>query len=100
MIVTVFRARLKDGIDVPALEVMGARMAELAQGMPGFISHKDYVAADGEAVTVVEFESMELQEAWRRHPEHVVAQQRGQREFFSEYRIQVCELIREMKLPR
>jgi hypothetical protein len=35
------------------LEKLGARMYELATRMPGFISYKDFVAADGESVSLV-----------------------------------------------
>jgi hypothetical protein len=38
---------------------IGLRMHELATRMPGFISYKDFAAADGETVTIVEFESEE-----------------------------------------
>jgi len=54
MIVTVFRSRLKPGVreDYVAL---ADRMNELARTMPGYISHKDFYANDGERVAVVEF---------------------------------------------
>lgn len=96
MIVTVFRARLRADVDLARLEAIGTRMAELAPTMPGFVSYKDFNAEDGEAVTVVEFDSMEHQLAWRAHPEHVAAQRAGREEFFSEFRITVCEVLREV----
>ncbi len=34
-------------------------MSALAKAMPGYISHKGFVAEDGERVTIVEFESDE-----------------------------------------
>jgi len=69
-------------------------MSELAQAMPGYISHKGFVAEDGERVTVVEFESEEALEAWRFHPEHVKAKRSGVQTFYSEYKFQICEVIR------
>lgn len=71
------------------------RMFELASSMPGYISYKDFVAEDGENVSVIEFESLETLAAWRDHPEHKLAQQRGREEIFSEYRIQVCTPMRD-----
>ena len=52
MIVTVFRSRLKPGLreDYVAL---ADRMKELAQTIPGYISHKDFYANDGERVAIV-----------------------------------------------
>jgi len=73
MIVTVFRSRLKPGLreDYVAL---ANRMKELAQTIPGYISHKDFYAQDGERVAIVEFAHEEGQRAWQTNPEHLVAQ--------------------------
>ena len=94
MIVIVFRARLREGVNLKALQALGERIYALATAMPGFISYKDFTAADGETVTVVEFASEPELLAWRNHPEHREAQERGRREFFSDYRIQICRLDR------
>src|SRR5262245_22561218 len=94
MIVTVFRSRVRVGVDMAALGKLGERMYALAIAMPGFVSYKDFTAADGESVTVVEFASEPELLAWRNHPEHRDAQERGRREFFAEYTIQVCRVGR------
>ena len=98
MIVVVFRSRLKPGVE-QEIEPLGARMYELASRMPGFVSYRDYQAADGEAVTVVEFESAETLKAWREHPEHLAAQAAGRERFFESYRIQVCRVERDYAFP-
>jgi heme-degrading monooxygenase HmoA len=77
------------------LATLAQRMCELASGMPGFISYKDFVAEDGENVSIVEFECPEALAVWRDHPEHVRAQARGRAEFFAEYHIQVCTPVRD-----
>ena len=97
MIVVVFRTRVKPGADLEAMGRLGERMYELASGLPGFISYKDFTAEDGEGVSVVEFETLETLAAWREHPEHKKAQQRGREDFFSEYRIQVCAPMRSYR---
>jgi heme-degrading monooxygenase HmoA len=94
MVVVVFRSRLKPGIE-NEIEVMDARMAELAATMPGYVSYRQYVAPDGESVAIVEFESHETVAAWRAHPEHREAQRLGREQWFSEYRITVCDTIRD-----
>lgn len=99
MVVIVFRSKLRPGVDPSPLEPVGARMYELASSMPGFISYKDFAAADGEGVSIVEFESLEALEAWRRHPEHVEAQRLGRDRFFAEYQIQVCTPVRSYRFP-
>jgi len=94
MVVVVFRSRLKPGVE-NEIEPVGGRMYELAAGMPGFVSYREYAAADGEGVAIVEFESHETLAAWREHPEHRQAQAAGRERFFSEYRITVCDVVRE-----
>lgn len=96
MIVTVFRSRLRPGVgdDYTAL---AARMAAIARTMPGYVSEKDYVADDGERVTIVEFEHAEGLRAWRTNPEHLAAQKLAREKYLTAYHIQVCTLDRESK---
>lgn len=93
MIVTVFRSRLKpEAVDdyVP----MARRMSELARSIPGYVSHKGFVADDGERVTIVEFETEDGLREWSRHAEHRKAKRSGIESFFSEYKFQICSVIR------
>ena len=102
MIVTVFRSRPRHDLSadvIAELTRIGTRMAELAPTMPGFVSYRDYAASDGESVTVVEFQTMEDALRWRNHPEHREAQEYGRAKVFSEYRVQVCEQVRESRFP-
>ena len=62
--------------------------------MPGSIDVKDYAAKVGEILVLAEFDSLEAVDAWKAHPEHLIAQPRGQAEFFTDYQIQVCSLVR------
>jgi heme-degrading monooxygenase HmoA len=96
MIVTVFRARLRPGIGAD-YTALSDRMVELAQTMPGFLSSKDFVADDGERVTIVEFAHEEGQRAWRSNPEHMAAQKLAREKYYSAYHIQVCTLDHESK---
>lgn len=99
MIVTVFRSR----VNPEAREEYArwaARMSELAQQMPGYISHKTFTAEDGERVTIVEFESEQAQRAWSVHPEHVEAKKKARSGFYLEYRVQVCQVQRESRFPK
>src|SRR4051812_48644559 len=94
MIVTMFRNRLKPGAEKEYGQ-WAARMSELARSMPGYISHKGFVAEDGERVTLVEFESEEAQRAWSLHPEHLQAKKKGRKDFYAEFRVVVCVSVRE-----
>lgn len=98
MIVTVFRSRLRDENREEYLQ-MAARMSELARQMPGYVSHKGFVAEDGERVTLVEFADEASHLAWARHGEHVQGKARGRQSFYSEYKLQVCTVQRESRFP-
>jgi heme-degrading monooxygenase HmoA len=94
MVVVVFRARLKPGAE-KEMEPVDARMAALVAAMPGFVSYRQYASPDGEGVAIVEFESHEAAAAWRAHPEHREAQRLGRERWFAEYRITVCDTVRD-----
>lgn len=94
MIVTVFRSRLNAQFQ-GEYQKSAARMSELVRGIAGYVSHKGFTADDGERVTIVEFESEEGLKAWAAHPEHVGAKKMGRQVFFSEYRVQVCSVVRD-----
>jgi heme-degrading monooxygenase HmoA len=96
MIVTVFRSRLRPGVRDEYVALV-ERMNEIAQTMPGYISHKGFFADDGERVTIVEFESEEGMHAWRTNPEHSAAQRKAREKYYTEYHVQVCTLDRESK---
>jgi len=99
MILTVFRSRVRpEAKDEYAR--WAARMSEIARTMPGYVSHKGFVADDGERVTIVEFESEEAQRAWAVHPEHVEAKKKGRASFYLEYRVQVCRVERDLIFPK
>lgn len=97
-IVITFRTRLHPGFEAELAD-LGTRMYGLAASMPGFLRYQDYAAADGEFITLVEFDTAEHLAAWREHPEHVAAQKLGREKYFSWYKIQVCELLREYEFP-
>lgn len=51
-------------------------------------------------VTIVEFESEEALQAWSRHPEHIDAKKKGRKDFYVEYRVQVCSVQRDTAFPQ
>lgn len=96
MVLVVFRSRLRH--PAPAgYEPVADRMVELARQQPGFRAVKSFAAPDGERVTISEFDSLAAVNAWRANVEHLEAQRRGRNEFYAEYSLQTCELIREAK---
>jgi heme-degrading monooxygenase HmoA len=69
------------------------RLLALASAMPGFISFRHYTSDDGEMLVVVEFASAKALAAWRDHPAHRGAQQRGRDSFYAEYEITNCAVL-------
>jgi len=100
MIITVFRSRLRADVDRAAYDQHAASMAAAVQTMPGFVSYKTFTADDGERVTIVEFETLEHQKAWARHPGHVDAQLAGRNRYYAEYALTLTEEVRRTNWKR
>lgn len=90
-VVTIFRSRLLEDAETNGYSELAARMENRARAMPGFLDFKSFAAADGERLSVIVFDTIAHQHAWRDDPEHRVAQQRGRDAFYSEYSISVCQ---------
>lgn len=99
-VVTVFRSRLRPDAETHGYGELAAAMEERARSMPGFVDFKTFVAADGERVSIVVFDSAGHQAAWREDPEHRVAQRRGRESFYDEYLISVCDERRHTSFRR
>ena len=99
MVITLFRNRLRPEAHAE-YERWAKRMAELAAGMPGFVSLKTFAADDGERVSIVAFADEAAHGAWRDHPEHREAQRLGRERFYSEYEVQVLAPVRRRAFSR
>ena len=74
---------------------MAARMDELVRQQPGFIdsiSTRDPQTRIG--ITVAYFMDDESARSWKQHAEHLVAQQRGARDFYEWYAVTVATVTR------
>lgn len=89
-VVTVFRSRLRDGVDA-AYALVATDMSRLVRQVEGFVDERFYLGDDGERVTIVRFRDRDAQWAWAEHPAHVTAQRRGREEFYTWYDISVSE---------
>ncbi len=92
MIVTVVRSRLAPGVQ-DEYDPMAKEMSELARSVPGYISHKGFVAEDGERVTIVEFESEKALNEWKVHPRHLEAKRLGFTKFYTVVSLQICNVV-------
>ena len=99
MIIAVFRSRVR-AEQMEEYLARAGEMDKLARAMPGFISVKDFMAEDGEAVSIHEWESAPQLAAWREHPEHKRIQQMGRDKFYDEYTLYVCDNPRQSRFRR
>ena len=79
---------------------MNAEMDALVRQNPGFVDVKNYTAADGERLTVVWWETDELQAAWRQDERHREAQKKGRERWYHYYHIEVANVLRESQFVR
>ena len=72
-----------------------ARMMELAAEQPGFLG-VETARSDILGLTVSYWESCEAIAAWKANAEHQTAQARGRSEWYSDYRLRVAKVEREV----
>jgi heme-degrading monooxygenase HmoA len=99
MVLTIFRSRLRLA-HADEYASLAGEIRALAETMPGFVAFKSFAAPDGERVSIVEFQDESSHNAWRNHPRHREAQQLGREKFYSEFRIQVCSIVRDYGLSQ
>ena len=93
-VVVVFRSRLRDDAPGRRYNTLAAELEAHAAAAPGFVEFKEFVAADGERLALVTFDSAAAEAAWRDDPVHRAAQNEGRADFYSEYDVAVTEVMR------
>ena len=88
VIFTSLRTEVEDGYG-PTAE----RMLQLAAGQPGFLGAES--AREEVGITVSYWESPEAIRAWKMHAEHVLARERGRRDWYRAYKTRVCRVERD-----
>jgi heme-degrading monooxygenase HmoA len=73
---------------------MADRMVELAAQQPGFLGVESARSTDGLGITVSYWSSEEAITAWKSHADHKVAQETGQRVWYSDYHLRVARVER------
>jgi heme-degrading monooxygenase HmoA len=95
MVVVTFRNRFAPGIDQQEYGQRVGKLFEIVSAMPGFRGIRSYASEDGEQLSLIEFDSPESLAAWRDQTDHRIAQELGKQRYYSEYHLQICELVRE-----
>src|SRR5688572_7940210 len=96
MMLILFRSRLRPDAG-PGYSDMAEEMLASARQMPGFVDFRHYTSEDGERLSAVWWENEQTLTAWREHERHRVAQRLGREQWYSEYHIEVAEIVRERK---
>jgi heme-degrading monooxygenase HmoA len=78
---------------------MYKRMVEIAEGYEGYIGIEPARNADGTGVAVIYWKDLETIKAFARHPEHLVAKQKGREIWYSHYLIRICKVERDYGRP-
>jgi heme-degrading monooxygenase HmoA len=75
------------------------RMVELASAQPGFLGVESVRGPDGAGITVCYWASTAAIEAWKANAEHLLAQQRGMRDWYQHYEVRVARVERAYGKP-
>jgi heme-degrading monooxygenase HmoA len=79
---------------------MAEKMFALASQQPGFLGAESVRDANGVGITVSYWESLDAIRNWKRNEEHLVAQAKGRKVWYQEYRLRICKVEREYGFTR
>ena len=79
--------------DIKGYAEMAEQMEDLAKDQKGFISIDSARNAIG--ITVSYWESLEAIQQWKQHTDHLVAQQKGIKNWYAYYNVKICKVERE-----
>lgn len=88
----IFSSHRQGGDD--GYEEVSRRMEELARDQPGFLGMDSVRDVNGYGITVSYWTDEASIGAWKSNAEHLLAQERGRREWYSEYRVRVARVER------
>ncbi|MEU7823757.1 antibiotic biosynthesis monooxygenase [Catellatospora sp. NPDC049133] len=82
------------GTDPEGYAAMNEQMVTLAEAQPGYLGRESAVLPDGSDLVVIYYADAESIHAWKRNPEHVLAQQLGRQKWLARYRVEVAHVER------
>lgn len=77
---------------------MAQDMEALAKTQPGYLGFES--ARDQLGISISYWESLEAIASWKSQSEHLVAQQRGKKDWYSWYKVRICLVEREYEFLR
>ena len=72
---------------------MAEEMVKLASAQPGFLGMES--VRDGIGITISYWETLEAIQNWKQNERHLIAQQRGQSEWYRQYKTRICKVERD-----
>lgn len=70
------------------------RLLELAREYKGFLRIESVADANGNGISVSYWDSLDAIRAWKENSVHLMAQSRGKSEWYQDYTVEICEVIR------
>jgi heme-degrading monooxygenase HmoA len=77
---------------------MAEQMEALAKNQKGFIGIDS--ARNSVGITVSYWESLEAIQQWKQHADHVMAQQKGIKDWYAYYNVKICKVEREYSFEK
>jgi heme-degrading monooxygenase HmoA len=99
MLAVIFEVEMNPGRGEDYFELAGNLRPEL-EAIEGFISVERFqsLGDENKYVSVSFWRDEKAIKTWRDHAEHRIAQDRGKRELFADFRIRVAEVVRDYRL--
>lgn len=79
---------------------MAEAMDSLAQKQPGFIRVESVRDVEGKGMTVSYWETLEAIQAWKENAKHLVAQQFGKENWYMQYHVEICQVMKEYSFTK
>ena len=87
----IFTSQLTDRTE--GYHEMAKKMEALAKIQPGYLGFES--VRDGVGISISYWRDLESIASWKALLEHKKAQQKGKEQWYSQYHIRVCEVLRE-----
>ena len=82
----------------PDYDIMAQKMITLADTQPGFLGVES--ARNELGITVSYWEDLASIVNWKRHTEHIAAQQKGIKDWYHWYKVRICKVEREYEFSK
>jgi len=70
------------------------RLLELAREHKGFLRIESVADLNGNGISVSYWDSLDSIRAWKENSFHLLAQSKGKTEWYQDYTVEICEVIR------